>query len=52
MGFSLGECLQFFSARKEIANKMTVPEMPSAIGILTLGDTISIVAEHRVKLPR
>jgi hypothetical protein len=52
MGFLLGELAQFFSARKEIANKMIVPKMPSAIGILTLGDTISIVVEHRVKLPR
>jgi hypothetical protein len=52
MGFLLGELAQFFSARKEIANKMIVPEMPSAIGILTLEDTISIVVEHRVKLPR
>jgi hypothetical protein len=51
MGFPLGELPQFFSARK-VANKNIVPEMPSAIGILTPGDTISIVVEHRVRLPR
>ena len=51
MGFPPGELPQFFSARK-VVNKKIVPEMPSAIGILTPGDTISIVVEHQVRLPR